>query len=43
MEWVDPLVRGGIGLLATGVLIAAARIRFRQKGSTGGPADMGLD
>lgn len=43
MEWVDPLLRGLIGLSACAAIFAAAKVRFRRKGSDGAPADMGLD
>ncbi|HXH80232.1 MAG TPA: hypothetical protein VNJ48_17210 [Nocardioides sp.] len=43
MDWVDPLLRGIVGLIATGLLIIGARIRYQQKGTIDGPRDLGLD
>ena len=43
MDWLEPLVRGCIALSATGLLFAAARLRFRGKEDVGAPADLGLD
>ena len=43
MEWVDPLVRGCVALLVTGLVFGAARYRFRRKEDAGGPGDLGLD
>lgn len=43
MDWIDPLVRGLVGLGVCAAIFGAATLRFRRKVSDGAPADMGLD
>jgi hypothetical protein len=43
MEWLEPLMRGCLALLGTGLVFGAARYRFRRKEDSGAPGDVGLD
>lgn len=43
MEALDLLIRGVGALSAMGVLIVAARIRFRRQSEQNAPTDIGLD
>lgn len=43
MIWLEPLVRGCLALLATGLVFGAARYRFRREEDSGATGDIGLD
>lgn len=43
MDPLDLLIRGVVALAVMGLLMAAARLRFRGEHDRGAPTDIGLD